>query len=52
MRTLIISLTAAAAIAASAAPAFAQPPDPCHAPAHVAAIVSHPGGCGGVCHLT
>ena len=42
MRTLIISLAAAAAIAASAAPAFAQPPDPCHAPAHVAAIVWHP----------
>jgi hypothetical protein len=42
MRTLIISLAAAGAIAASAAPAFAQPPDPCHAPAHVAAIVGHP----------
>jgi hypothetical protein len=49
MRELIISLAAAAAIAASATPAFAQPPDPCHAPARVAAIV--PGGCPG-CHLT
>jgi len=42
MRTLIISLAAAAAIAASAAPAFAQPPDPRHARAHIAAIVGHP----------
>jgi hypothetical protein len=49
MRKLIILLTAAAAIAATAAPAFAQPPNPCHAPAHVAAIVWHPGGCGS-CH--
>lgn len=49
MRTLIISLAAAAAIAASAAPAFAEPPNPCHALADVAAIV--PGGCPG-CHLT
>jgi hypothetical protein len=38
MRKLIISLTAAAAIAATAAPAFAQPPTPCHASAHVTAI--------------
>jgi hypothetical protein len=45
MRTLIISLITAAAIASSAAPAFAEPPNPCHAPARVAAIVWHPGGC-------
>jgi hypothetical protein len=45
MRTLIISLITAAAIASSAAPAFAQPPNPCHTPARVAAIVWHPGGC-------
>jgi predicted secreted protein len=37
MRKLIISLVTAAAIAATAGPAFAAPPDPCHAPAHVAA---------------
>jgi hypothetical protein len=50
MRKLIISLAAAAAITtATAGPALAQPPDPCHAPAHVSAIV--PGGCGS-CHLT
>ena len=49
MRKLIISLAAAAAIVATAAPAFAAPPNPCHAPAHVAAIV--PGGCSS-CHLT
>jgi hypothetical protein len=50
MHTLIISLAAAAAITA-AAPALAQPPDPCHAPAHVAAITWPPGGCPS-CHLT
>jgi hypothetical protein len=44
MRKLIISLATAAAIAAFAAPAFAAPPDPCRAPAHVAALVLHPGG--------
>lgn len=50
MRKLIISLAAAAAItAATAAPAFATPPDPCQTPAHVVAIT--PGGCGS-CHLT
>jgi hypothetical protein len=49
MRKLIISLAAAAAITAAAAPAFAQPPAPCHAPAHVAAIIWHPGGCPS-CH--
>jgi len=48
MRKLIISLAAAAAITAAAAPALAQPAHT-HAPAHVAAIVWHPGGCGG-CH--
>jgi hypothetical protein len=48
MRKLIISLAAAAAITAAAAPALAQPAHS-HAPAHVAAIVWHPGGCGG-CH--
>ena len=47
MRKLIISLAAAAAITAAAAPALAQPPHPCHAPARVAAIIWHPGGCGG-----
>ena len=49
MRKLIISLTAAAAItagAATATPAIARPA-PAHAPAHVAAIVWHPGRCGG-----
>ena len=46
MRTLIISLAAAAAITAAAVPALAQPPDPCHA----AAIVWHPGGCGSCNH--
>ena len=50
MRKLIISLAAAAAIVASAAPAFAAPPDPCHAPAHAAAIVWHPGGCDSCNH--
>jgi hypothetical protein len=45
MRKLIISLAASAAIAAGAALAFAQQPDPCHAPAHVAANFWHPGGC-------
>jgi hypothetical protein len=49
MRKLIISLAAAAITAATAAPAFATPPDPCNAPAHVVAIT--PGGCPG-CHLT
>jgi hypothetical protein len=49
MRKLIISLVAAAAITAAAAPAFSQSA-PAHTPAHVAAIVWHPGGCGG-CHL-
>jgi hypothetical protein len=44
MRKLIISLAAAAAIASAAAPAIAQA-----APAQVAAITWHPGGCGG-CH--
>jgi hypothetical protein len=45
MRKLIISLAAAAAITAAAAgPALAQPPDPCQASAHIAAIVWHPGG--------
>ena len=48
MRKLIISLITAAAIAATAGPALALPPDPCHAPAHVAAI-SFPGSCGGHC---
>jgi hypothetical protein len=48
MRKLIISLAAAAAITAAAAPALAQPVVG-HAPAGVAAIVWHPGGCGG-CH--
>jgi hypothetical protein len=48
MRKLIISLAAAAAITAAAAPALAQPA-PTHAPAHVAAIVWHPGSCPG-CH--
>jgi hypothetical protein len=47
MRKLIICLAAAMAITAAAAPALAQPPNPCHAPAHVAAIVWRPGGCGG-----
>jgi hypothetical protein len=47
MRKLIICLATAAAITAAAAPALAQPPNPSHAPAHVAAIVRHPGGCGG-----
>jgi hypothetical protein len=53
MRKLIISLVTAAAITAAAAPAFAQPPDPTHAPAHVAAIVWHPGGgcTSGGCHV-
>jgi hypothetical protein len=45
MRKLIISLAAAAAIAATAAPAFAAPPNPCHAPALVA--VGHTGSGGG-----
>jgi hypothetical protein len=40
MRKLIISLAAAPRPSRPpAAPAFAQPPDPCHDPAHVAAIV-------------
>jgi len=47
MRKLIITLAAAAALAATAGPALAQPPDPCHAPAHVAAIILPPGGCPG-----
>ena len=47
MRKLIISLAAAAAITA-AAPALAQTA-PGHAPAHAAAIIWHPGGCGD-CH--
>ncbi|HEV2258946.1 MAG TPA: hypothetical protein VGS06_38005 [Streptosporangiaceae bacterium] len=51
MRKLIISPAAAAAIAASAAPAFAEPSNPCQNPAHVAAIVWHPGGCDS-CHVT
>jgi len=46
MRKLIISLAAAAAITAAAAPALAQPA-PAPTPAHVAAIISHPGGCSG-----
>jgi hypothetical protein len=49
MRKLIISLITAAAIAATAGPALAAPPNPCHAPVHVVAIV--PGGCPS-CHLT
>jgi hypothetical protein len=49
MRKLIISLITAAATAATAGPALAEPPNPCHAPAHVSAIV--PGGCPS-CHLT
>jgi hypothetical protein len=48
MRKLIISLAAAAAITAAAAPALAQPAHT-HAPAHVAAIIWHPGTCPG-CH--
>jgi hypothetical protein len=48
MRKLVISLAAAAAITAAAAPALAQTAHP-HTPAHVAAIVWHPGGCSG-CH--
>jgi hypothetical protein len=53
MRKLIISLAATAAItAATAAPAFATPPDPCQTPAHVVAITPG-GGCNGTaCHLT
>lgn len=44
MRRLIISLITAAAIAATAAPAFAQPPDRCHACAAVQAAqaATHP----------
>jgi hypothetical protein len=49
MRKLIISLITAATIAATAGPAFATPPDPCHAPAHVAAISSSPSLCDGGC---
>jgi hypothetical protein len=49
MRKLIISLITAAAIAATAGPAFATPPDPCHAPAHVAAIWFPDGGCRALC---
>jgi hypothetical protein len=44
------AITAAAITAAAitaAAPAIAQPPNPSHAPAHVTAIVWHPGPCGG-----
>jgi hypothetical protein len=51
MRKLIISLTAAAAIAAgaaTAAPALARPA-PAHAPAHV--LAQPPDPCFG-CHLT
>ena len=48
MRKLIVSLAAAAAIPAAAAPALARTAHP-HALAHVAAIAWHPGGCGG-CH--
>jgi hypothetical protein len=48
MRKLIISLIAAAAIAATAGPALAQPPNPCHG-AQVAAFQPpdpcHNGGC-------
>ena len=51
MRKLIISLAAAAAItAATAGPAFAAPPNPCHIPARVTALVSHPGGCDSCYH--
>jgi hypothetical protein len=46
MRKLIITLAAAAAITAAAAPALAQPAH-APAPAHVAAIISHPGSCPG-----
>jgi hypothetical protein len=49
MRKLIISLITAAAITATAGPALAAPPNPCHPSAHVAAIV--PSGCDS-CHLT
>jgi hypothetical protein len=49
MRKLIISLITAAAIAATAGPAFAAPPDPCHAPAHVAAIRVPGPGCRAIC---
>jgi hypothetical protein len=51
MRTLIISLTAAAAIAvgaATAAPALARPA-PAHAPGHI--VAEPPNPCFG-CHLT
>jgi hypothetical protein len=48
MRKLIISLAAAAAITAAAAPALAQLAHT-HAPARVAAIIWHPGPCPG-CH--
>jgi hypothetical protein len=51
MRTLLISLAAAAAaIAGTAAPAPRRAVGPCHAPAHVAAIIWHPGGCRGCNH--
>ena len=40
MRKLIITLAAAAALAATAGPALAQPPDPCHAPAHDRPVTS------------
>ena len=46
MRELIISLAAAAAITAAAAPALAQP-----GPGHAAAIIWHPGGCSGCKNL-
>jgi hypothetical protein len=49
MRKLIISLITAAAIATSAGPALAAPPNPCHAPAHV--VAAPPDPCFG-CHLT
>jgi hypothetical protein len=46
MRKLIISLITAAAIAATAGPALAQPPNPCHG-AQVAALAQPPNPCHG-----
>jgi len=45
MRKLIISLIAAAAIAATAGPALAQPPNPCHAAQVAPPDPCHNGGC-------
>ena len=45
MRKLIISLAAAAAITAAAAPALAQPPNPCHAAQVAPPDPCHNGGC-------